>query len=103
VLDREPLFHEEALDLLALRAGLVRDELHAEDRANGGFGVGARLRDLTPPPLPRPPAWICALTTTTSVFACSCTFGIAAIASSTDIAGMPIGTGTPYLANSCLP
>ena len=61
------------------------------------------LATLTPPPLPRPPAWICALTTTTSVPACCWTFGIAAIASSAVIAGMPIGTGTPYFRNSCLP
>src|SRR6185312_1829865 len=61
------------------------------------------LATLTPPPLPRPPAWICALTTTTSVPACCWTLGIAASASSTVIAGMPIGTGTPYFWKSCLP
>jgi hypothetical protein len=61
------------------------------------------LATLTPPPLPRPPAWICAFTTTTSVPACCCTLGIAASASSTDVAGIPIGTGTPYFRNSCLP
>src|SRR5215467_12442078 len=68
--------------------------------------ASASARDfatLTPPPLPRPPAWICAFTTTTSVPACCWTFGIAAIASSTLIAGMPIGTGTPYFWNNCLP
>src|ERR1700744_2105586 len=58
---------------------------------------------LTPPHLPRPPAWICALTTTTSVPACCCTFGIAAMASSALVAAMPIGTGTPYCWNICLP
>jgi len=58
---------------------------------------------LTPPPLPRPPAWICAFTTTTSVPDCCWTFGIAASASSALSAGMPIGTGTPYFWNSCLP
>ena len=31
VLDREALLDEQALDLLALGAGLRRDELHAED------------------------------------------------------------------------
>ena len=57
----------------------------------------------TPPPLPRPPAWICALTTTTSVFASFMTSGIAAMASSAVMAAMPMGTGTPYFLNICLP
>src|SRR5687768_11749372 len=57
----------------------------------------------TPPPLPRPPAWICALTTTTSVPARFCTSGTAASASSTENAGTPIGTGTPYFLSSSLP
>ena len=43
------------------------------------------------------------MTTTTSVPACCWTFGIAAIASSAVIAGIPIGTGTPYFWKSCLP
>ena len=60
------------------------------------FSASARLlATLTPPPLPRPPAWICALTTTTSTPAAFCTFGTAAIASSTDMAASPIGTGMP--------
>ncbi len=54
---------------------------------------------LTPPPLPRPPAWICALTTQTlppSVRA-------AATASSTENAGMPRGVAIPYLRKISLP
>src|SRR5450755_1669564 len=53
----------------------------------------------TPPPLPRPPAWICAFTTHTvppSVFAAS-------TASSTENAGKPRGVATPYLRKSSLP
>jgi hypothetical protein len=54
---------------------------------------------LTPPPLPRPPAWICALTTQTfppSVFA-------AATASSVEKQAMPLGVGTPYLRKISFP
>ena len=66
--DVEALLDEQALDLLALGAGLVRDQLHAEDLLAAASRVAAApLATLTPPPLPRPPAWICALTTTTSV------------------------------------
>ena len=46
---------------------------------------------LTPPPLPRPPAWICALTTQTG----PPSFCAASTASCTVNAGMPRGTGTP--------
>src|ERR1700680_2876236 len=42
---------------------------------------------LTPPPLPRPPAWICALTTQTDPSSVSAAF----TASSTENAGMPRG------------
>src|SRR5688572_14234866 len=54
---------------------------------------------LTPPPLPRPPAWICALTTQTlppSFFAAS-------TASSTLKAGKPRGVGSPNLRKISLP
>ena len=54
---------------------------------------------LTPPPLPRPPAWICAFTTQTlppSFFAAS-------TASSTVNAGKPRGVGTPNLRKISLP
>src|SRR5215213_8775391 len=61
------------------------------------------LATLTPPPLPRPPAWICALTTTTSAPLFFFTSSTAALASATLIAGMDTGTGTPYFASSCLP
>src|SRR5687767_13646833 len=54
---------------------------------------------LTPPPLPRPPAWICALTTHTlpprRLAASS--------ASSTENAGKPRGVGMPYLRKISLP
>src|SRR4026209_1211700 len=45
----------------------------------------------TPPPLPRPPAWICALTTHTLPPSCFA----AATASSTEKQAMPLGVGTP--------
>ena len=51
---------------------------------------------LTPPALPRPPAWICAFTTQTgppSSFA-------ALTASSTENAGRPCATGTPNFART---
>ncbi|CFN64087.1 Uncharacterised protein [Bordetella pertussis] len=54
---------------------------------------------LTPPPLPRPPAWICALTTQTG----PPSFSAAATASSTEKAGIPRGTVTPNCFSSSLP
>src|SRR5487761_2133372 len=54
---------------------------------------------MPPPPLPRPPAWICAFTTLTGPPSCCAAF----TASSTENAGMPRGTGTPNLRNSSLP
>jgi hypothetical protein len=74
----------------------VGDELHAEDLLGelARFG-GAPLATLTPPPLPRPPAWICALTTTTSLPVSATSFLAAASASSTVDAGYPFGIGTP--------
>src|SRR5438132_4706769 len=50
---------------------------------------------LTPPPLPRPPAWICALTTQTGLPAISSR--AAATASSGVVASLPRGTATPNL------
>src|SRR5918992_6252853 len=53
---------------------------------------------LIPPALPRPPISTCALTThgypSSSAAATAC---------STVVAGTPLGTGTPWRANSCLP
>src|SRR3970282_1464620 len=57
------------------------------------------LATLTPPPLPRPPAWIWAFTTQTlppSFFAASS-------ASSALKAGKPRGVGTPYFRKISLP
>ena len=53
---------------------------------------------LTPPALPRPPAWICAFTTQTGPPSCSRAF----TASSTVNAGMPFGTGTPNSRSTAL-
>jgi hypothetical protein len=50
-------------------------------------------RAFTPPPLPRPPAWICALTTQT----CRRVLRRRPTASSTLKHGMPRGVGTPNL------
>src|ERR1700675_487296 len=58
----------------------------------------ASLADLaifTPPPLPRPPAWICALTTTPVAPALKNSFA-AESASSREVAIVPRGTVTPY-------
>src|SRR5688572_4518600 len=56
------------------------------------FASSGDFASFTPPPLPRPPAWICAFTTTTSVPSSLA----AASASSGVLATMPRGTGTPY-------
>ena len=98
----------EALDLLALRAGLDRDQRLAEHLLGMARTSSIDRARRTPPlasgpsslnlPLPRPPAWICALTTHSgpgSSFAAS-------TASSTLIAAWPAGTGTPNLASSSL-
>src|SRR6476660_2995426 len=53
---------------------------------------------LTPPALPRPPAWICALTTSTGASRSSA----ALTASSTEKAGSPRGTGTPNSRSTAL-
>src|SRR5690349_4637773 len=55
----------------------------------------APLTTFTPPPLPRPPAWICALTTTNSLSVSAISALAAASASSGLNAGRPLGTGTP--------
>ena len=54
---------------------------------------------LTPPALPRPPAFTCALTTTRAVPAAANSSAIAR-ASSGVVAILPVGTGTPYSAKS---
>src|SRR3954452_21156538 len=53
---------------------------------------------LMPPALPRPPICTCALTTQGYPISSA-----AATASSTVVAGEPLGTGTPWRAKSCLP
>ncbi len=60
---------------------------------------GIERASLTPPPLPRPPAWICAFTTHTGPPSDSAAF----TASSTENTGMPRGTGMPYLRKISLP
>src|ERR1051325_5991886 len=57
--------------------------------------AAAPLTTFTPPPLPRPPAWICALTTTNSLSVSAISAFAAASASSMLNAGRPLGTGTP--------
>src|SRR5438445_476369 len=56
------------------------------------FTSSTDFATFTPPPLPRPPAWICALTTQTL----PPSFLAASTASSTENAGKPRGVGTPY-------
>src|SRR5215212_3634154 len=57
----------------------------------------------TPPPLPRPPAWICALTTTVWTPVSLISVLAARSASSGENAGMPLGMGTPYFLRISLP
>src|SRR3954447_14087683 len=56
------------------------------------------LATLMPPALPRPPICTCALITHGYPISSA-----ASTASSTEVAGRPEGTGTPWRANSCLP
>ena len=57
--------------------------------------AAAPLTTFTPPPLPRPPAWICALTTTNSLSVSAMSAFAAASASSMLNTGRPLGIGTP--------
>src|SRR5205085_6912837 len=57
--------------------------------------AAAPLTTLTPPPFPRPPAWICALTTTNSLSVSAISAFAAASASSMLNACCPFGIGTP--------
>src|SRR5258706_10321778 len=67
-------------------------------RAASFFTSSIDLTTLTPPALPRPPAWICAFTTQTGPpSACA-----ALTASSTVNAAIPRGTGTPNSRNTAL-
>ena len=62
--DGQRLFNQQPLHLLALGPGLVRDQRHAQHLLGQLAASSGDLAIFTPPPLPRPPAWICALTTT---------------------------------------
>src|SRR5712671_1886326 len=91
---------------------VVKAQIHAGGRGKAGGGkVGKAAADgrrgaqrtapgdftpWTPPALPRPPAWICALTTTTG----EPSWRAAWTASSTVKAGAPRGTGTPKTRNT---
>src|SRR3954467_10371748 len=57
--------------------------------------AAAPLTTFTPPPLPRPPAWICALTTTNSLSVSAISAFAAPSASSMLNTGRPLGIGTP--------
>src|SRR5476649_728685 len=56
------------------------------------------LQNFTPPALPRPPAWICALTIHCEPPRCLA----ASTAASGELATLPGGTAMPYCANSSL-
>ena len=99
---------EQLADEAAVRPGLFGDEHLAEHC----FGDRQRLRrrvwqSFTPPwkpllnvPLPRPPAWICDLTTTTLALPPAKIFSAAARACFGGCARTsPCGTATPYCAS----
>src|SRR4051794_35561603 len=65
--------------------------------------ASAPLTTFTPPPLPRPPAWIWAFTTTVWLPVSAIRVLAARSASSMEKAGMPLGMGTPYLRRISLP
>src|SRR5664279_3568469 len=67
-------------------------------RADSFFTSSMVLTTLTPPALPRPPAWICAFTTQTGPPSSWAPLS----ASSTLNAGTPRGTGTPNSRNTAL-
>ena len=62
-LDRHRLLDVEAVDELALRAGLLGDEAAAEQLLGGVARPPSRSRQsMMPPALPRAPEWTCAFT-----------------------------------------
>ena len=67
-IDGETFLDQEPRHPLAVGTGLIRHERLADQLARDLLRlVRTDLATLTPPALPRPPAWICALTTTTRV------------------------------------
>jgi hypothetical protein len=56
LLDVGAFLDQQAAHLLAFGAGLVGDQLHAEDLPAYWRTSSSDLATLTPPPLPRPPA-----------------------------------------------
>lgn len=92
LLDGRSGLDEQAVDALAGRARLMRDEDLAEEFLRRFLDGFKRVDDLDAARLAAAPAWICALTTTTSVPS-SLAFSTA---SSTENAGLPAGTLTPY-------
>ena len=99
-------FDEDAADGLAFGAGLDGDELVFEKIPAAEAASSAERTSWTPccfglslmVPLPRPPAWICALTTASG----PAELLNAAVASSAVVAMMPAGTATPASRRSCL-
>ena len=67
------------------------------------FTSSKLLANLTPPPLPLPPAWICALITCHEVPVSAVSFWAAKTASSELLATIPFCTATPKLAKISLP
>ena len=64
--DRRTFFDVKPVDDFAVRAGLMRHQRRAEDAGRLRFFTSSMdFTTLTPPALPRPPAWICAFTTQT--------------------------------------
>jgi len=104
----------EAARALGGEQWMVKAQIHAGGRGKAGGvkfcrslddvkAAAAPLTTLTPPALPRPPAWICALTTTTSLPVSVMSCLAAVTASGTVNAGMPLGTGIPYFRKSSFP
>lgn len=92
LLDGCSCLNEQAVDTLAGRTGLMRDEDFAEELFRCLLHSLERVDNLDAAGLAAAPAWICALTTTVSVPS-SLAFSTA---SSTENAGLPVGTLTPY-------
>ncbi len=94
-----PFLDIEALHELPGRSGLGVTRVMPSMRSASFFTSSMDFTTLTPPPLPRPPAWICAFTTQTGP-GCDCaTF----TASSTLKAGAPLPVGTPNWRRISLP
>ena len=96
-IDGRGFFNREGVRLLALRAGLVGDECHAEDGLDVLVRIFTSAGDFDAATFAATAGCICALTTTPEAPSAN-SLRATAEASSGVLATSPLGTATPYFA-----